>query len=159
MEKHILLIFSLVVLVAFSGLLNYTFLDGSNKIQGALIIQTRDNNNPAKQQGALVMVGQTKQKIPEGQDIKKSPAKKIEPTKKTTTGLIIKDGMPYTVMTGMGTTMTGMVQVKGITLSINTLKEHGIKLENGKLKTPNKKDVQIKDAALRRKPIKLTFDK
>lgn len=129
MENHVVIVFVLVSLVALSGFFGQGF-----------AVEDTPAGAVVKQRSALVNV------VASGQKVVQVGAKKAM------TGLIIKNGMSYAQ-----TPMMGMVHVAGIPISVNTLQEHGVTLQNGVLLTPNKKTVQIKDSALRRKPIKLTF--
>ena len=140
MEKYIIGLFVFVALVAVTGLFTDAFPSGGNNIQGALIAM---NGRPAMQKGASVLVGKT--------GIQKDGPKSVS-SKTAQTGLIIQNGIGYTQ-----TPMQGMVMVKGLSISVNTLKEKGITLLNGKLITPRGKDVQIRDVELRRKPVKLSM--
>lgn len=76
----------------------------------------------------------------------------VPQSKTAQSGLIIMNGMTYST-----TTMQGIVSIQGKPISVDILKQNGVILSNGRLITPNKKNVQIKDVQLRRKPIKLTF--
>ena len=141
MEKYVLSIYSFVIVVALTGFFTHTFFDAAD---AALITS---NLVKQKTQGVLVSKTQPQQSYTPQQ-------------KKATTGLIIKDGTPYIIMTdttGLGTTMEGMINI-GIPVATTTLQEHCITLSSdGKLHTPHGAPVQIKDSELRRKPIKLTF--
>lgn len=154
MEKYVVGLFVFVALVAIAGFLTDAFIVGDNNIQGALII----GNGRVAQRGALVSVGNIATKIKESHlaspkpvakaTVKKTATKKVVPAKTAQTGLIIVNGMPYTM-----TPMQGIVHIKGLPISVNTLEGKGITLVDGKLLTPDGKDVQIRDAELRRKPI------
>ncbi|MBI4142058.1 hypothetical protein HY484_03985 [Candidatus Woesearchaeota archaeon] len=140
MDKHVIVLFSFVAVVAFAGLFVTEILNNA-EITG--------NYARQKTQGVLIARTQSIQSY--------------TPQKSTaTTGLIIKNGKtPYTIMTGtagLGTTMAGIVSVGGLPVSTSLLQEKGIIFGNdGYLYTQDGNDVQIKDAEQRRKPIKLTF--
>src|SRR3989344_3929565 len=130
MEKYALGIFSFVAIIAISVF----FMDSFSADYGI-------TGEAVQQAGMKVSVGKmpTRGYIPQG-------------TKTAQTGLIIWNGMPYIL-----TAMQGIISIQGLPISVDLLKQKGITLVNGKLATPNKKDVQIKDVEMRRKPIKLTF--
>lgn len=136
MEKYVLMIFIFVALVAVSGILNNE-------------LSTQITGNAVRQKTQGVMIGKGLGTV----------GTMVPQQKKATTGLLIKDKTPYKVIMGPGNTMVGMVQVQGISLSENKLREFGIRLENGLLRTSDGKPVQLKEVSLRRKPIKLTFAK
>ncbi|GEM_PF-5732589 len=128
MEKYAIAIFSFVAVMAVSVFFMDAFL-GNSEITGNIV----------RQASPKVSVG--------------IGASSYVPQSKTAqSGLIIWNGMTYSL-----TPMQGIVSINGKPISVDILKQNGITLSNGKLVTPNKKDVQIKDVQLRRKPIKLTF--
>ncbi|MBI4140232.1 hypothetical protein HY485_00175 [Candidatus Woesearchaeota archaeon] len=139
MPKYVLAIYSFVIIVALAGIFTTQYLD-----------DTTITGNVARQKTQGVLVGKTQQ------------IQSYTPqAKKATSSLTIKEGMPYKIMTGemgLGTTMAGMVNIGGIPVSTTTLQDKCIIFGNdGRLHTPNGKQVQIRDSELRRKPIKLTF--
>lgn len=182
MEKYVLSIFTFVTIVAISGFLTNEFY--SNNIQTAAVYspsylpKTTINRGVSSQSGAAVFVTAPKEKttnpltpkttarkqgesqysqIQTGTTTKKQaqPAQKYAgPSKTSKSGLVITNGLSYQT-----TPMGGIVIIKGLSISVNLLIDKGVQLRNGFLITPDSKEVQIKDAEMRRKPVKLQFKK
>ena len=139
MTKYVIAIYSFVILVALAGIFTTQYLD-----------DTTITANAAQQKTQGVLIGKTQ------------PIQSYTPqAKEATTGLIIEEGMNYTIMTGemgLGTTMAGMANIGGLPVSISTLQDKCITFgDDGRLHTPNGEPVRIRDSDQRRKPIKLTF--
>ena len=180
MGKYVISIFIFVAIVAIAGFLINEFY--SNNLQGAAVYsikylpKTTINRGISSQSGAAVFVTGPKEKttksltpkttarqqgtspytqIQTGIPAKKSsqPAQKYAgPSKTSKSGLVITNGLPYQT-----TPMSGIVMIKGLSISVNLLIDKGVQLQSGFLITPEGKEVQIKDVEMRRKPVKLQF--